>query len=237
MGTPLNGSILRAFSILGLFGEDRLEITAAIVAAELGTNVATSHRLLVTLEEAGALISYRRGTYCLGPALEALGRLAAGSDQLAIRSVPHIRRLSQRLNESVMVARLTRGGPTCMAVAVSNRPISVNINVGTVLSISASAQGKIWLAHMDPAERKKWLSTNATVNESEMDQIRADGYARNRGEIEPDIGALAVAIHDRSGTLVATLSTFGMLNRFNDAMVEKALPLLRATAAQIASEI
>jgi DNA-binding IclR family transcriptional regulator len=237
MSTPLNGSILKAFAILDLFAEDRLEITAATVATELGTNAATAHRMLVTLENAGALICYKRGVYCLGPAMEALGRLAASSDQLAVRCVPHIRRLAQRLNESVMVSKLTRAGPTCIAVAVSKRPISVNISVGTALSISASAQGKIWLANMDAVERGRWLPDDIAMDEAEMERVRTEGFARNRGGVEPDIGALAVAIRDGSGVLVATLSTFGMLNRFDDAMFERALPLLTATATQIAREI
>jgi DNA-binding IclR family transcriptional regulator len=233
MSTPLNASVLKAFSILRLITPARPEISAATVAAELGENSATAHRFLMTLEEAGALVSYRRGYFALGPLIEALGGVAEANNQIAARIRPILAELAHKINESVMVCRLGRDGPTCIAVASSQRSISVNINVGTVLPITRSAQGKIFLAAMAPEARAGWLPPGQTVEEFDLPRIRAEGYARNRGDNEPDIGALSVPLHNKNGEVVLTLSTFGMLRRFDDEMVKTALPALFAAAEDI----
>lgn len=233
MSTPLNGSILKAFSILRLISHERPEISASIVAAELGINNATAHRFLLTLEETGALVSYRRGHFCLGPMTQELGQIAEATNQIAAHIRPIIRALARDLNESVMVCRLGRLGPTCIAVAQAERPITVNISVGTVLPMVSSAQGKLWLASMDPQDRSSWLKSSAPNAPIDLEQILAEGFARNLGDNEPDIGALAVPIWGDKGNVALTLSTFGMLSRFDDAMLERALPGLIATAKQI----
>lgn len=233
MSTPLNGSVLKAFSILGLFTPERPEISATSVASELGTNTATAHRFLLTLEEAGALVSYRRGYYCLGGAIEDLGRLAENTNPLAAKLQPVIADLAKDLHESVMVCRLGRKGPTCIAVASSDQPINVNISVGTILPMSTTAQGKLWLAHMKAQEQRDWLKGSPAPDDAEFAQIRSQGYARNAGDNEPDIGALAVPIPRGGNGVFLTLSMFGMLSRFNGAKIEKALPMLQATAERL----
>lgn len=233
MSTPLNGSILKAFSILRLLTKERPEISAKAVAAELGMTHATAHRLLLTLEEAGAVVSYRRGFFSLGPVIEELGVVAKASNRMAGRISSIIEELAHELNESVMVCRLGRHGPACLAVASSSRSISVNISVGTVLPMTASAQGKLWLAAMEPAQRAQWLQAGQTSESLGLDQIRDCGYARNRGENEPDIGALSVPVENASGEVVYTLSTFGMIHRFDDEMVARNLPILLAMAQRI----
>ncbi len=231
MSTPLNGSILKAFAILRVFTHERPEISAVTVASELGLTHATAHRLLLTLEQAGALVSYQRGVFSLGHAIEALGILAQASNPIAARIDPLIAELAIKLNESAMVCKLGRRGPICIAVAASKRSISVNINVGTVLPMANSAQGKLWLAAMDPSERASWLEEDQANDD--LDRIEADGYARNRGENEPDIGALSVPIKNINGEVVLTLSSFGMLRRFDDDTVAQNLPALLDTAKRI----
>ncbi|ASJ73207.1 IclR family transcriptional regulator [Granulosicoccus antarcticus] len=233
MSTPLNGSILKAFSILRLITKERPDISAKTVASELGMTHATAHRLLLSLEEAGAVVTYRRGSFSLGPVMEELGSVAKASNRIAARISPLIEELALGLNESVMVSRLGRSGPTCIAVAASSRSISVNISVGTVLPMASSAQGKLWLAGMESAQRAQWLQDGQTSESLDLDQIETCGYACNRGENEPDIGALSVPVKSASGEIVFTLSTFGMLHRFDDPMVVRSLPVLLAMAERI----
>ncbi len=233
MSTPLNGSILKAFCILRLITKERPDISAKTVASELGMTHATAHRLLLSLEEAGAVVAYRRGCFSLGPVIEELGAVAKASNRIAARISPLIEELALDLNESVMVSRLGRHGPTCIAVAAFSRSISVNISVGTVLPMTTSAQGKLWLVAMEPAQRAQWLQDGQTSESLELGRIGACGYARNRGENEPDIGALSVPVESASGELVFTLSTFGMIHRFDDQMVARSLPELLAMAERI----
>ena len=244
MSTPLNGSLLRGFEILGLFTADRPEITAALVQKELGLNAATAHRFLATLEAAGALHAVRRGAYRLGTGLIELGALAEQTNPALRRIQPILDELRDRLNESVMVCRLSRQGPTCALVATAERPITVSIRTGTTLSLLNSAQGRLWLAELSPTERatlaQRTGETPATdlpalldAMEPELDRIRSDGVARNAGDAEPDIGAVAVPLRDRQGKVALTLSVFGPLNRFTAEHGDRLEPAIREAATRI----
>jgi len=236
MATPLNSSVLKAFDILDLITPERREISAATAASELGMNTATAHRFLLTLEAAGVLASVRRGSFGFGPRMELLGRMAEAVNPMASRVQAIIDGISREVNESVMACRLGRDGPTCMAVSAAERPISVNIKVGAVLPMVATAQGRLWLAWMSAAERAAWFRAHpdqalgpaeAARLEQDLATIRAEGFAVNRGDNEPDIGAVAVPVLSADGRMQISLSVFGMLSRFDDALVAKAKTLLQ----------
>ena len=159
---------------------------------------------------------------------------------------PHLQALSSRLNESVMACRLSHHGPTCVAVANSSRAISVNIEVGTLLPLARSAQGKLWLAHMSERERKSSLAATEVSNQGAIDRSKLDGeletilqqgYAVNLGENEPDIAAVSVPVLEDDGQILLTLSVFGMLSRFDPDLVERAKLELSAIATQISLKL
>ncbi len=246
MATPLNGSIVKGFEILSLFTEQRQQIDSALVAENLQMNNATAHRLLMTLEQVGALRSIRRGTFALGPKIGRLGWLAEEANSIAAVVTPKLEALSGHLNESVMACRLSRYGPTCIAVANSRRAISVHIKVGTLLPLNRSAQGKLWLAQMSEPERVKRLSAltisdREAVVPNQMDDelhlIQRQGYAVNLGENEPDIAAISMPLKNKEGQMELSISVFGMLSRFDPEFVHQAKQQLEATIQQLQDKI
>ena len=241
MTTPLNGSLLKGFEILHLFSRERPEVGAATLQAELGMNAATAHRFLATLEEAGALFCVRRGLYRLGPATAEMGRLAEETNPYAHHVQPLVDRLRTELSESVMVCRLGRHGPTCVAVAAAERPITVSVRVGTDVGLATTAQGKVWLADLPADVRERTLDRMAAEevrpDPTELALIRAQGFARNAGSAEPDIGAVAVPIRNTLGAIILTLSSFGPLGRITDDFLVRAVPVLKQAAAEIAARL
>ena len=246
MPTPLNGSILKGFQILSLFSSERQEITTALVVNQLQINNATAHRLLLTLENAGALRSTQRGVFALGAEIERLGWVAEEANSTGSIIKPELEALSTRLQESVMASRLTRHGPTCIAVANSKRAISVNIKVGALLPLYTSAQGKLWLAEMSEHEKTKRIEALSTTGAAipdqsdlnrELQKIRTQGFSLNLGDNEPDIAAVSAPLRDADGTMVLSISTFGMLSRFNEDFIKQAVGALRLTADQIGKKM
>lgn len=245
MATKLNGSVVKSFEILGLIRTGRGEISANTLASELDMSLATAHRFLTTLTTIGVLTSYRRGYYSLGPRIEELGRIEQETNPLAVVVQPIIEALSRDLNESVMASRLSQGGPICMAVSPSGRPINMNVKVGTFLPLHSTAQGKIWLSSLSEKERlarlgaypmstftQQTLSDNDAL-ENELVHIREQGYATNKGENEPGLGAVAVPVIFEEPTVLLTISTFGMLSRFDDAFIKSAVAKLKLAAEEI----
>ncbi len=247
MATPLNGSLIKAFEILDLFSEQQPQLTSADVARALDMSHSTAHRFLVTLEGVGALVQVRRGVYSLGHHVARIGRVAERTNPLAMIVQPVIAQISSRLNESVMAGQLTREGVVCLATAIAPRPISVNIQVGRLLELHVSAQGKLWLAHMGRTERDarindlirtgKLTDADAQNLRDEIDSARQDGFARNRGESEPDIGAVAVPVFDAEGDLRLTLSAFGMVSRFSADHEARIAARLAEAAQEVSNAI
>ena len=248
MSTPLNGSLIKAFEILRLFDEGQPELSAVTVAQKLGLNTSTAHRFLLTLEHVGALTSLRRGYFGLGPRLEDLGRLAELTNPMPALVKPVLDNLARDLNESVMVCRLNRFGPVCIAVSESERPISVVVKTGTVLPFKHSAQGKLWLAHMSETVRTSYLQEGAVLTghagsqvdwekfEQDLKAARENCVALNLGDNEPDIAAVAVPVKNADGEMFLSLSVFGMLSRFNTDFIERAKSRLHSAASEISSK-
>ncbi|SFR08765.1 transcriptional regulator, IclR family [Poseidonocella sedimentorum] len=237
MSTALNGSLIKALEILDLYGPGRPELTAKQVADSLGMSVATAHRFLLTLEHTGLLISTRRGLFELGQKLEDLGRLAFELSPLPRIARPEVQALSQTLNDSVMACRLGRRGPTCVVAANSRRAVRVSAEVGTVLPLATTAQGKLFLAYMSEADRAARLAQEgeAAAHQTDFAAIRAAGHATNFGENEPEIGAIAAPVLTPDNRAVLTVSVFGILSQIAGDRSDGIVTELRATAARIAA--
>lgn len=241
MTTPLNNSLLKGFEVLALFSRDRPEITAGTLQSDLGMNAATAHRFLATLEAAQAVTSVRRGAYRLSQGMAELGRLAAETNPYVLHVQPVLERLRDNLSESVMACRFGRTGPVCIAVAPAQRPIRVAIEVGTTLGLTNTAQGRLNLAYMDETARKKAIDRiepgTRLPEQADMARIKTDRLARNTGEAEPDIGAVAVPVLGRDGALLLTLSVFCPVSRLDDAFAARAREHLHAAATEIAGHL
>jgi len=239
VATPINLSVIKAFDTLDLFSVDRPEVTADIVARELGMTYPTAHRFLTTLEAADIVSATRRGAFAPGPRLARLGRMAEDLAPVPPNLQETLDGLSTALNESVMACRYTPRGPLCVAVSAADRPISVNIRTGTTLPMLATAQGRLWLSAMTPAKRAAWAQAQG-VTPAEMDAISgvlnaiaAQGHALNQGDNEPDIAALSVPV-SIDGHMGLTMSVFGMLSRFDAALLGRAEKLLKDAAKTLA---
>lgn len=244
MVTQLNGSVVKAFDILRLFGEDRAEITTADVSSELDLNFVTAHRFLRTLEHVGALVAVAKGRYRLSYAFVDLGDRVAQGDPLGRILQPVLNRVTADLQEASMATVFQADMVVCIARAMSGRQLSVDIRVGTRLEAWCTAHGKTWLAFMPDRQRRHYLDTvertSFTRNtiagraalEQSLDDIRARGHAVNDGEREEGIRAVAVPVLAKGGKMVAGLSVFGPASRMTDETMVRALERLGQAAEE-----
>jgi DNA-binding IclR family transcriptional regulator len=238
----LNNSIVRAFSILGLFDDDRTEISAAIVARELDVNAITAHRFLKTLEHVGAVAAVGRGTYRLGYRLVQIAARAGDARHIAMRLQPTLNELARQANESAMATVFDGRSVVCIATAMSERALAFAARVGARFEAYATANGKVWLAELGEGGLKRYLdtvpreafSTRTLVARgpllAEIEEVRRQGFATNVGEREEDLTAVAVPVRSRNGAMVAGMSVFGPSSRFDKAASRRSLALLTKAA-------
>lgn len=242
MAQQLNNSVARAFDILRLLGRGRPRIGVAEVAHELGLNGVTAHRFLKTLEAEGALVQDRKGSYRLGYMLVDLGERARDEDRLGQWLQPVLDDLTADLGEASMATIYQAGMVVCIARAMPPRSLSVDIRVGDRLEAYCTAHGKLWLAHVSPSERARYLD-NVRLNaltgrtivrrnrlDDEIEAVRQRGFSYNLGEREEGITAIAVPVRTDAGRMVAGLSMFGPSSRIDRAALDRGLERLRQAA-------
>lgn len=244
MAVQVNNSVLKAFAILDLFSESRTEVSAAIVARELGLNAVTAHRFLRTLERVGALVAVSKGSYRLGFVLIDLADRVIHHADLGRALLPVLEGVTRDMREASMATAFDADMVVCIARVVSGRSLSVDVRVGTQLDAYCTAHGKLWLAGLGEAALKRYLEVMPLTQLSphtivdpdgllaELERVRRQGYAVNDGEREEGIRAVAVPVRTRGGRMVAGLSLFGPSFRMTDEVMATGLDRLQAAAAE-----
>ena len=216
-------SVQRALAILRLLAEERKPLGVAEVAAATGLPPATAHRLLVTLVEEGwadqdpQSTQYELGSDILGTAAVALAY--SPFIQAAKATLSDISELSG-LNSYIGVRVGHR--VAYLASARGRDGHDSKFRVGVVEQAHAIADGKVLLAYLEPRElqaiyggrtqlRAFTPRTITTIDDlqRELGEVRAKGYAMDRGERTDGWSYVAVPVRGRRGRVVAAVVAGG----------------------------
>src|SRR5512143_608331 len=125
------GAVRRALGILSCFTMQTPERGVSEISAELGLPKATVHRLLVAMTDAGYVEQVpATGKYRLGVTLLGLGAVVASNLSYQEKALPHLRRLVDEVDETVVVAVLDGLSHVCTLVVEPRRPVRVTTAVG-----------------------------------------------------------------------------------------------------------
>lgn len=231
-------TLARGASVLNLLlDRDAFTLAEASAALELGTTI--TYRLLRTWVSSGYLqhdpISKR---YMAGLALMRLAaktRATAGIPEAEARLEELARWIDQTCSCAVLAGRYS----LYVARVLANRALTYHVQVGKTLPAEATSTGHVLLA-FESEERVRELypeprlsrftdATPPTVDELllRLAQVRADGYALNRGQLSQHISAVAVPVRDSAGQVVAALSIAGpSVEMTAEAIHDRYLPAL-----------
>jgi IclR family transcriptional regulator, acetate operon repressor len=234
-------SVNNALLLLLLFREQpRVRLTDA--CKYLGVAHSTAHRLLAMLAHHG-FVQQEPVTraYIAGPALVEVGLAVVGSLNVREQARPVMEELAKELGETVHLGVLEGNQVRYVDAVESERALRVVARTGTLVPAHCTSLGKALLAQMTddqvaalypksaepfaaPTERS--ITTQAKLLK-EVSRARARGYAVNSGEIEEDVGSVAVAFRDFVGrpAAIAVAAPTSRLNaqrisRIGDLMIE-----------------
>ena len=222
--------------------------TATALGEAVGLNRTTSWRLLTTLEQQHLV---RRddasGTYSLGPALIDLADRAFGS-ALADLAEDVLHDLAARARETAALAVVRDGALTYVAEAPAGGVVTEGW-LGQEVSLHATSTGKVLLAFSSPADRLRLLGlprdgllprhtpttlTTVAALEDELTQVRRDGYAVCRGELESSAWGVSAPVLDLVGRPRAVVSLWGPSERLTEDRFERLGRLALDGAAEVA---
>lgn len=210
-------SVDKALALLTLLrGGDAIRIVD--VSRKLGVAPSTAHRLMTTLVMRG-FAEHIRGSksYRAGRILFELGLSVTGELDFRREARRHLLKLAAEVLETVHLMMLEKNGVRFIDSVESMHPVRVASRIGVLLPSYSASGGKLLMAYAGMSREDVLASgnlkplTGQTLIDvdtlmDELDDIRRLGYARNRGESDEEVRAIAVGVPRRNGEVVAALA-------------------------------
>lgn len=239
-------AIERAADVLTLFSDSRLDsLGVTEIAQRLGLSKAVVHRILASFRSRGYIeIDDATRRYQLGPQALTLGLAYIERLDVAHMARPALEQLSRATAETATLSlRLGDHSRVYVDQVTPARDIKMVVQLGQPFPLHAGGSSKAFLAALPPSELDRYLEhheltaltpltvTDADALRTELQQVRAQGYAVSLGERQSGAGSVAAAVRDRHGDPVAVISVCGPVERFEDEVAGFAPLLLEVTTA------
>ncbi|ALI05535.1 MULTISPECIES: IclR family transcriptional regulator [Pseudomonas] len=245
------GAVSRLFAVLRSLG-DTVEGGERVtqLAQRIGLSQPTTHRLLRSLMDEGMVEQDARSKrYRLSLEFFALAARAGNTSNLRDLVRPAILRLSASLGDSLFL--LARSGFDAICLDRSEGPFPIRTFTGDIggrVALGVGQGSLAILAFLPEEERDTVIQYNLprlkdfhlydeVFLRSEVQNVRALGYAgRNTGVLQGMAG-VAVPILDRDGRAVAALSVATVSDRLGPDRLPTVVDMLKREAALIGPRI
>jgi DNA-binding IclR family transcriptional regulator len=242
-------ALVRSFELLETVVASARALTIAELCAELGLPKPTVHRLCQRLEAEGFLAREPGGRrYAVGPRLFRIGlavlRSGAGPERRAI-----LENLVDDIGETCNFTTLAGDEVVYLDRVEARWPLRMQLEPGSRVPIHCTASGKLFLAMMEPARRKRALDaidlapfTPATITdraalEVELAAIARQGYSLDREEFLVGLVAISVPVVDRRGVALAAVACHAPSVRLDLERALSHLPTLKAAARRLGATL
>lgn len=210
-GTPAIQAVERAATILGAFSVGRPRLSLNELTARLGTSKATAHRYTKALRSVNLLrYDEREALYSLGPQVLTLSAAARAGLPIITIAGPYMEELVREAAETVVLS--VWDGDTAVVVRVddnTDRTVRISVRTGARLSMSRSAQGRVFCAFLDEDEVPglgSLLRRNPELRQ-ELEAIREIGISVNT-PADNGVRTIAAPVF-QDATIVATMAIVG----------------------------
>ena len=209
----------KSLSILEILLQQGSSMNMTELSEKLGFYPSTIHRILDTLKHWGYVEQDpHTQKYQLGLKALELGMAKLHQMDLVREATPYLKELVNQCNETVHLGVLEEGEVLYLAKEESSQTIRMISYVGKRAPLHCTALGKVLLTYLPEGERKKILGkrelprltektiTNKEELEKELNKVKKQGFALDRGENEKDVRCIAVPIRNHQRKVIAAFS-------------------------------
>jgi len=234
-------------------GLDVLETVASGVsnlpelAARLGLNRSTAHRLAATLVERRYLTFVPRTGYGLGPKSLELGYQARVQLNIPRVARNHLEQLAAQTGDTVHLGVLDGTRALYLDKIPGRRRVEISSRVGELQPLRSTGLGKALLLDEDDARlkdfyrcengREQQYRVSETTWLRRMRDYAKRGCAFDLEENEDRIRCVAAPIRDATGSIKASISVSSAAQYMNDERMQTLVGQVRWTAEQISREL
>ena len=236
-------SIDRAAQVLVHVLETEEPPTVGGLSTRLGLPKSTASRLVGALERQGLI---RRdgggGQLVPGAVLQRYARRETGDAELVERASEALDRLAQASGETINVGVPSLGAVELLDQRDSRHFLGSTNWVGRRVPAHGSALGKVFYAFgalpvpSGPLEPLAPRTSSGAAGLG-LDEVAATGYATAVEELEPGLWAVASAVRDGSGAVVAALSVSGPTVRLRRGLLARLGRLLVAEGRSLSAQL
>lgn len=243
-------SIDRMDEIISYLAERPKGEKLTVISKDLMLNKSTAFGIISTLETLHYLEQDQEtGKYYLGLKLFELGQAAYSRLDLVTTARPHIRRLSERYEETVHMGVLSECEVVYLDKVESPRSIRVSTQIGGRQPVYCTALGKLLIAHQpeniiedviaatDFVQYTSTTITDEIAFRSELGKIKKQGYAVDDEESELGLFCVAAPIFNGEKKGIAAISIAGTVARVKDEGGEELIKAVKETAAIISANL
>ena len=236
-------SIDRAAQVLVHVLETADPPTVGALSTRLGLPKSTASRVVGALERQGLIRRNGGGGQLVpGAVLQRYARRETGDAELVERASEALDRLAQASGETINVGVPSLGAVQLLGQRDSRHFLGSPNWVGRRVPAHGSALGKVFYAYgvlPVPSGPLESLAphTAPTVDELGLDEVLAKGYAVAVEELEPGLWAVASAVRDGSGAVVAALSVSGPTVRLRRGLLARLGRLLVAEGRSLSAQL
>lgn len=228
----------KGLQVIEAFDQERSKLTITEVAERTGLTRAAARRYLITLVHLGYARQQDK-LFWLTPKVLRLGQSYLHSARLPRIVQPLLYRLAYSLGEAASAGILEDGQLVCVAAVSAGRVVSGTLQPGTRVPAFCTANGRVLLASLAPAQVAAYLDgvapeklTEYTIVDKprlalEIDRARAQGYAVVNQELELGLRTIGVPLRNFRGETVAAMNVSLHAARMPvEDIVERCLPSL-----------
>jgi DNA-binding IclR family transcriptional regulator len=237
-------TLLRGLDVIDAVVEG--PITLANLAAKLGLNRSTAHRLASALIDRRYLTFVPRHGYQVGPKLLALGYLAQQQTDIVQISRRHLEDLAAATEDTVHLGVLDSERALYLAKIPGRRRVEISSRVGERHPLTSTGLGKALLLDDNQAHWRKLFDEDQASGSPPADYglwlERMRGYVKvgrtfDLQENEDMIRCVAAPVRDASGSIVAALSVSSAAQYMADERMEALSAEVLAIAAAISGDL
>lgn len=206
--TPTIQTVQRAALILGSFTVSKPHQSLNEITARLGASKATAHRYTKALRAANLLrYDERMALYSLGPQVLTLAAAARAGLPIVAAAEPYMEQLVKEVGETIVLS--VWDGETATVVRCADNTdhlVRISVRTGARLSLTASAQGRIFCAYLPPDQLPSDLRRQPELR-NEIEAIRAHGLSVNSPAVN-GVRTIAAPIFEGE-TVIAAMAIVG----------------------------
>jgi DNA-binding IclR family transcriptional regulator len=222
------------------------------LAQQAGMSAGKVHRYLVSLTRTDLVAQDDgSGRYSIGAAAIALGLAGLHSVDVVRVASEFLVQIRDATGETAVLAVWGQTGPVIIRIEESNRPIFMNVRVGSTLPILRSAVGRVFAAFLPAsdtaaliAKEQRALGDRGKTNNGRdsaastiLSQTRRDGIALIAGDLVPGVTALAAPIFDHRGRIVASMALLGSPEHLDPRAETETAQSLKKAAATVSQRL